>query len=108
MVRSSGAGGLATMATRSEQATRARATGGFGGGPGAFLERERSLGPVLLIPGALLLLVFMAYPFLLGLWLSTTNSMVGVPGRFIGLENFKDLLSDSIFRQTARNTFIYA
>jgi multiple sugar transport system permease protein len=96
------------MAIRSERAARAAAHGGFGGGPGALLEREASLGPMLLIPGALLLLVFMAYPFFLGLWLSTTNSMVGVPGRFIGLENFKDLLSDSIFRQTARNTFVYA
>jgi multiple sugar transport system permease protein len=96
------------MATRTERAVRTAAHGRSGGGPGAFLEREGSLGPVLLIPGALLLLVFMAYPFFLGLWLSMTNSMVGVPGRFIGLENFKDLLSDSIFRQTARNTFVYA
>jgi len=79
-----------------------------GGGPGNFLEREGSLGPLLMLPGALLLLVFMAYPFFLGLWLALTDSMVGVPGQFIGLANFENLLGDSIFLQTARNTFIYA
>jgi multiple sugar transport system permease protein len=50
----------------------------------------------------------MAYPFFLGLWLSLTDSTIGHAGRFLGLRNFTDLLGDSIFRQTARNTFIYA
>jgi multiple sugar transport system permease protein len=31
-----------------------------------------------------------------------------MPGRFIGLRNFIDLLSDTIFHQTVKNTFIYA
>ncbi len=50
----------------------------------------------------------MAYPFFLGIWLSLTDSMIGRMGHFIGLRNFVDLLSDSIFHQTARNTLIYA
>ena len=61
-----------------------------------------------MLPGALLLMVFMAYPFFLGIWLSLTDSMIGRMGHFIGLRNFVDLLSDSIFHQTARNTLIYA
>ncbi len=61
-----------------------------------------------MIPGALLLIVFMAYPFFLGIWLSLTDSAIGSLGEFIGLRNFKDLLSDSIFHQTTRNTFVYA
>ena len=76
--------------------------------PRPVLEREQDLGIVLMLPGALLLLVFMAYPFFLGLWLSLTDSTIGHAGRFLGLRNFTGLLSDSIFRQTARNTFVYA
>ena len=76
--------------------------------PRPVLEREGDLGLVLMLPGALLLVVFMAYPFFLGLWLSLTDSTIGHSGRFLGLRNFTGLLSDSIFRQTARNTFVYA
>jgi multiple sugar transport system permease protein len=73
-----------------------------------LLEREASLGIILMLPGMVLLMVFMAYPFFLGIWLSLTNSMIGRMGRFIGLRNFTDLLGDSIFLQTVRNTFVYA
>jgi multiple sugar transport system permease protein len=76
--------------------------------PKALLEREGSLGVILMLPGALLLMVFMAYPFFLGIWLSLTDSMIGRAGHFIGLRNFIELLKDDIFLQTARNTFIYA
>jgi len=75
---------------------------------GSLLEREASLGIMLMLPGALLLMVFMAYPFFLGIWLSITDSRIGQLGQYIGLRNFKDLLSDTIFHQTARNTLIYA
>jgi len=75
---------------------------------GSLLERESSLGVILMLPGALLLMVFMAYPFFLGIWLSITDSMIGRMGHFIGLRNFKDLLTDTIFHQTAWNTLIYA
>ena len=75
---------------------------------GSLLERESSLGVILMLPGALLLMVFMAYPFFLGIWLSITDSMIGQMGHFIGLRNFKDLLTDTIFHQTAWNTFVYA
>jgi multiple sugar transport system permease protein len=76
--------------------------------PKALLEREGSLGVILMLPGALLLMVFMAYPFFLGIWLSLTDSLIGRAGHFIGLRNFIELLEDSIFLQTTRNTFIYA
>lgn len=76
--------------------------------PGRILERETSLGIILMLPGGLLLLAFMGYPFVLGIWLSVTDTMIGMPGRFVGLRNFSDLLSDHIFMQTTRNTFLYA
>jgi len=73
-----------------------------------LFERESSLGMILMLPGAFLLMVFMAYPFFLGIWLSLTDSTIGRIGHFIGLGNFTDLAGDSIFRQTVQNTFIYA
>jgi len=75
---------------------------------GSLLERESSLGIILMLPGAVLLIAFMAYPFFLGIWLSITDSMIGRMGHFIGLRNFSDLLTDTIFQQTAWNTFVYA
>ena len=48
----------------------------------------------------LLLLVFMAYPFFLGIYLAMTDSTIGRTGSFVGLRNFANLLGDSIFRQT--------
>jgi multiple sugar transport system permease protein len=74
----------------------------------SLLERERSLGILLMLPGALLLILFMAYPFFLGIWLALSDTVIGQAGNFIGLRNFSDLLTDSIFHQTARNTMIYA
>jgi multiple sugar transport system permease protein len=73
-----------------------------------LLERQASLGIILMLPGAVLLMVFMAYPFFLGIWLSLTDSMIGSIGQYIGLRNFSDLITDSVFIQTTRNTFIYA
>ncbi len=73
-----------------------------------LLERQSSLGIILMLPGALLLMVFMAYPFFLGIWLALTDSVIGTLGKYIGIRNFSDLLTDSVFHQTARNTFVYA
>ncbi len=73
-----------------------------------LLERQSSLGVILMLPGALLLMVFMAYPFFLGIWLSLTDSIIGNLGQFIGLRNFTDLITDSVFLQTTGNTYVYA
>ena len=95
---------LKTVPRRAESLAAGRGTDALR----TLLERESSLGPLLMLPGLLLLGVFMAYPFFLGLWLSVTDSTVGHAGRFVGFHNFAGLLDDSIFRQTARNTFLYA
>ena len=62
-----------------------------------FLDRESSLGVLLMLPGLILLAVFLAYPFFLGIWLSLTDTRIGMPGEFIGLWNYVDLLEDEIF-----------
>src|SRR6187549_3183069 len=72
-----------------------------------MLEREDALAFWLLFPTLVLLTLFIAYPFVRGVWLSLTNSTVGEPGHFIGFANFAKIFDDSIFRTAALNTFVY-
>lgn len=71
-------------------------------------RRESTLAWLFLLPGLLILVIFMAYPFGYGIYISLTNALVGFPGtEFIGLDNYRLLLDDPVFRKTVRNTFIY-
>lgn len=72
-----------------------------------LLEDERWLAFVLLLPTMVILALFMAYPFVKGVELALTNATVGVPGKFVGLQNFVQLLHDSIFRIAVWNTILY-
>ena len=74
---------------------------------GQLLEREHVLAGVLLAPTLLILTLFIAYPFLLGIWLAVSDKVVGRPGHFIGLENFRVNLNDTIFLRAFQNTFVY-
>jgi len=74
---------------------------------GQLLEREHVLACVLLAPTLLILTLFIAYPFLLGIWLAVSDKVVGRPGHFIGLENFRVNLHDTIFLRAFQNTFVY-
>ena len=73
----------------------------------AWLENEAILGYVLMTPALLLILVFIAYPFSLGVWLALTDKLVGKPANFIGLRNFTHLFESAIFRQTVWNTVFF-
>jgi len=44
-----------------------------------FLESERLLAALLLTPTVLLLGMFIAYPFVSGVWLSLSDTSVGTP-----------------------------
>lgn len=72
-----------------------------------WLERENVLGYVLLAPAVIILLVFVAYPFFFGLYISLTSARIGHPGDFIGFDNYVALLSDGIFLQTVNNSIFY-
>jgi multiple sugar transport system permease protein len=72
-----------------------------------FLESERLLAALLLAPALLILAVFIAYPFVMGVWLSLSSTSVGRPGAFVGLANFVKAWHDSIFRTAFGNTFFY-
>jgi len=65
------------------------------------------LAVALLLPTVVLLGLFIAYPFVEGVLLAVTDTRVGVPGKFVGVQNFLALLQDSIFRTAVWNTFVY-
>lgn len=73
----------------------------------SWLDQEGVLGYALLVPAILLLLVFVAYPFAYGVYISMTDANIGTIGNFIGFDNFVYLLSDAIFRQTVFNSLFY-
>ena len=65
------------------------------------------LGFWFMMPAALILVLFLAYPLFLGVWLSFTDTRIGRDGVFIGLENYEWLSDDSIFVQSIINTILY-
>src|SRR4051812_47078821 len=71
------------------------------------LEDERWLAFVLLMPTAILLGLFIAYPFFEGVMLSLSSARVGEPGTFVGLKNFVKLWHDNILWTAVWNTFWY-
>jgi multiple sugar transport system permease protein len=72
-----------------------------------LLEDERWLATCLMAPTVILLALFIAYPFVKGIELSVTDTTVGVPGKFVGLDNFVRIWHDDIFRTAVWNTCLY-
>ncbi len=74
----------------------------------ARLQQSRNfLGLLFILPAAVILLALLAYPLSLGLWLGLTDASIGMPGRFVGIENFVSLAYDSVFRLVVFNTIFY-
>ncbi len=74
---------------------------------GDLLESERLLAVILLAPAVILLIAFIAYPFVMGIWLALSDTSVGNVGRFVGFANFARAWNDSIFRTAFWNTSVY-
>ena len=95
------------MATVDAVTPRAYAAAPRRGWLSRLLEDERWLASTLLMPTVVLLGLFIAYPFVMGVWLSVTDTKVGVAGQFVGFANFAKLWSDDIFRVAVYNTCLY-
>ena len=72
-----------------------------------FIEREGTFSWLMLAPGVLFLLAFVAYPFFYGIFLSLQDRPVARTGVFIGFANFVTLANDAVFWQVTRNMFVY-
>ena len=60
-----------------------------------------------MLPAAAFLILFLAYPLGLGVWMSFTDVRIGRGGEFIGLENYEWLADDSVFWLSVFNTLLY-
>jgi multiple sugar transport system permease protein len=65
------------------------------------------LGFWFMVPAGAFLILFLAYPLGLGVWMSFTDTKIGRTGSFIGLENYDWLSDDSIFWLSVFNTILY-
>jgi multiple sugar transport system permease protein len=65
------------------------------------------LGFWFMLPAMAFLVLFLVYPLGLGIWLSFTDTKIGRPGKFIGLENYWWVLGDSKFLTATFNTLFY-
>jgi multiple sugar transport system permease protein len=72
-----------------------------------LFDNRHFLGLLFMIPAGVLLLLFLTYPLGLGTWLGFTDAKIGRPGEWVGLENFRFLVGDSVARLSLFNTLFY-
>jgi multiple sugar transport system permease protein len=73
-----------------------------------WLSQSRNgLGLIFMLPAAAFLICFLTYPLGLGVWLGFTDTTIGRPGGFIGIENYAWLSDDPVFWLSVFNTLLY-
>ena len=72
----------------------------------SWSTRQAITGWMLVIPGLLLLLGLVAYPFFFAIAIAFTDRVVGQAGSWVGLDNFRYLANNPSFIKTIQNTII--
>jgi multiple sugar transport system permease protein len=72
-----------------------------------FLLRDRSLGYLFLAPALAIVACLVAYPFIDAVLLTFQAKTAGAPGKWVGLENYRELLNNPVFWRTIFNTIFY-
>jgi multiple sugar transport system permease protein len=71
-------------------------------------KRAQVFGMLFAMPWLLGMLVFLAYPIISSLYYSFTSYSVLRPPIWIGLDNYKELAGDEVFRQSVANTLLFS
>jgi multiple sugar transport system permease protein len=96
-------GSAGVQLSSSSQVTARKVSTGF-----TIAQRNRLFIIACLIPASIALLAIVAYPFFYGFYLSLTNANpLTLQQDFIGSENYRVLLSDSVYRTSFRLTVIF-
>ena len=75
---------------------------------GGWWQRESVQGFLWIAPAFLYLAFFIAYPFIMSIYLSVSSARVGSPdSHFVGLQTDTRLCADPTFWQTVRNSFVF-
>jgi multiple sugar transport system permease protein len=73
-----------------------------------WLGADFALGYLMLLPLVVVLFGLLAYPTISALSITLQDKTIGLPGRFIGLQNYYQLLfKDPIFWRVVQNGFIF-
>src|SRR5262245_7702142 len=72
-----------------------------------YRTRRRLVGYLFILPTLLFFLSFIAFPFFRALSISLTTWAGYDEPRFVGLQNFNNLLKDRIFWISLKNTFLF-
>src|SRR5262245_13123672 len=72
-----------------------------------LLVRDRTLGYLFLFPAILVIVGLVAYPFVSAIVMTFQEKTAGAPGRFIGLDNYRELFESEQFIRTVWNTVVY-
>jgi multiple sugar transport system permease protein len=72
-----------------------------------FLLRDRTLGYLFLFPALLVIAGLVAYPFANAIVMTFQAKTAGAPGRFIGLDNYRELFQSEQFLRAVFNTVAY-
>jgi multiple sugar transport system permease protein len=71
-------------------------------------DSEKRLAAVMIAPAVLYIVCMVGFPFILAICYSLSDATTGDPSlHFVGLENFKAILKDPVFRKSLGNTFIF-
>lgn len=74
-----------------------------------FRDREEWLGPLLIAPAIVYIVLLIAVPFVLALLYSVSDVTVGSRSlEFVGLRNFQSVVGTQKFRTALVNTFVFA
>lgn len=69
---------------------------------------DRLLGVAMLAPAIIFIALLVGLPFLLAVFLSLTNSSAGsLEFSFVGLDNFRNVIGNTVFLRAVRNTFLF-
>lgn len=73
-------------------------------------RREAGLGYLMLVPSLLVFSVFVFYPFLRNFYLGffRTPPFPGLPQRFVGFDQYREVLTSSYFSNSMRVTILFA
>ena len=73
-----------------------------------ILDRREVLGSLFVAPAILYVLLLVGVPFLLAVYYSVSAYTIYDPSwRFVGLANFRQIVSDPVFQETLGNTFLF-
>jgi len=77
-----------------------------------LLDRDSVLGPLMLLPAVVYILALVGFPLILAVLYAFSNVTVGDPridgwNDFVGLDNFRAVFNDTVFRKSLRNTVVF-